>query len=83
MKLYVEILYSTSAYNVRIWLNLLSVNIAIYLAIGPTVVNKTCCDHTLSRAANLLCEATWSFPKMAFCMHMNLLCAATYIKMPL
>ena len=41
MKLYVAILYSISAYNVR-----------------------TCCEHPLLEAANLLCEATWSFPKM-------------------
>ena len=48
--------------------------------IGNTVVNKTCCEHALLGAANLLCEATWSFPKITFCILMNLLCAATYIK---
>ena len=51
--------------------------------IGNLVVSRNCCEHPLLGAANLLCEATWSFPKMTFCIQMNLLCAATYIKRPL
>ena len=31
--------------------------------IGNTVVNRTCCEPPLLGAANLLCEATWSFPQ--------------------
>ena len=51
--------------------------------IGNTVVSRTYCEHPLLGAASLLCKATGSFPKIAFCMQMNLLCAATYIKSPL
>ena len=51
--------------------------------IGNTVVSRTYCEHPLLGAANLLCEATWSFPKFAFCIQMNLLCATTFIKRPL
>ena len=45
--------------------------------IGNTEVSRTYCEHSLLGAANLLCEATWSFPKIAFCIQMNLLCEAT------
>ena len=31
--------------------------------IGNTVVSRTYCEHPLLGAPNLLCEATWSFPK--------------------
>ena len=48
--------------------------------IGNTVVSRTYCEHPLLGGANLLCKATWSFPKIAFCIQMNLICAATYIK---
>ena len=34
--------------------------------IGNTVVSRTYCEHPLLGAANLLCEAIWSFPKMQF-----------------
>ena len=51
--------------------------------IGNTVVSRTYCEHSLLGTANLLCEATWSFQRIAFCIQMNLLCAATYIKRPL
>ena len=39
--------------------------------IGNTVVSSTYCEHPLLGAANLLCEATWSFKKIAFCVQMN------------
>ena len=48
--------------------------------VGNTVVSRTYCEHPLLVAANLLREATLSFPKIVFCIQMNLLCAATYIK---
>ena len=47
--------------------------------IGNTVGSRAYCEHRLLGAANLLCEATWSFPKIVFYLQMNLLCAATYI----
>ena len=73
MKLYVEILYSTQ----HIMSEYGFIKCKYSNIIGNTVVSRTCCEHPLSGAANLPCEATWSFPKMAFCIQMNLLCAAT------
>ena len=67
MELYVEMLYLTSAYIVRIWLNKCEYSNII----GNTEVSRAYCEHQLLGAANLLCEATWSFQKIAFCMQMN------------
>ena len=43
----------------------------------------TCYEQPLLLAANLLKEATWSYPKIAFCIEMYLLWAATCVKRPL
>ena len=59
IKLYVDILYSTSAYDSEYGFRKCEYSNII----GNTVVSRTYCEHPLLGAANLLCEATWSFPK--------------------
>ena len=75
MKLYVKILYLTSAYILSEY----GFRKCEYSnIIGNTVVSRTYCEHPLLGAANLLCEATWSFQKIVFCIQhvqMDLLCA--------
>ena len=52
------------------------INISILLHL---LYSRTCYEHPLLWAANLLWEATWQFPKMTFPIQINHLWAATCI----